>query len=135
LPAPPHLLALATPVQGIAILAVAAATAAALVIRDRRKRAVAMLAAPALAVVAIGTLATTVHVPSVGRVVIAAAVVGALAVVVLLWIVLRRPAALALFAVAALPFRVPVSIGDSVANLLLPLYAVIAAGTLAYAWR
>jgi O-antigen ligase len=135
LPAPPHLLALATPVQGIAILAVAAATAAALVIRDRRKRAVAMLAAPALAVVAIGTLATTVHVPSVGRVVIAAAVVGALAVVVLLWIVLRRPAALALFAVAALPFRVPVSIGDSAANLLLPLYAVIAAGTLAYVWR
>ena len=53
----------------------------------------------------------------------------------LAWLVHRRPIALALLAVAALPFRVPVSIGDSAANLLLPLYAVIAAGTLAYAWR
>ena len=53
----------------------------------------------------------------------------------LAWLVHRRPIALPLLAVAALPFRVPVSIGDSAANLLLPLYAVIAAGTLAYAWR
>ena len=52
----------------------------------------------------------------------------------LAWIVHRRPLALPLLAVAALPFRVPVSIGDTAANLLLPLYAVIAAGTLAYAW-
>jgi O-antigen ligase len=65
----------------------------------------------------------------------AAAVVAAAGVVVLAWIVHRRPTVLALAAIAALPFRVPVSIGDSAANLLLPLYAVIAAGTLSYAWR
>jgi O-antigen ligase len=94
-----------------------------------------MLAAPVLAVLAIGTLATRVHVPSVGPEMIGAAVVGAVAVLALTWIVLRRPTVLTLSAVAALPFRVPVSVGDSVANLLLPLYAVIGAGILAYAWR
>jgi putative inorganic carbon (HCO3(-)) transporter len=47
----------------------------------------------------------------------------------------RWPVALPLLVVVALPFRLPVSIGDSAANLLLPLYVVIAAGTLSYAWR
>ena len=51
--------ALATPVQAAALLAAAAATGYALVTRDRRRRAMAMLAAPALAVLSIGTLATT----------------------------------------------------------------------------
>jgi putative inorganic carbon (HCO3(-)) transporter len=134
---PPSLdmFALATPVQGAALLATAAATAYALVTRDRRRRALAMLAAPVLAVIAIGTLAETVDVPSIGTKVIAAGVAGAIGVVVLTWIVWRRPNAFALLAVAALPFRVPVSIGDSAANLLLPLYGVIAAGILTYAWK
>ncbi len=117
------------------LLAAAAATAFALVTRERRARAFAMLASPALAVLAIGTLATRVHVPSVGPAIIGAAVVGGVAVLVLTWIVLRRPTVLTLCAVAALPFRVPVSIGGTAANLLLPLYAVIGAGILAYAWR
>jgi O-antigen ligase len=135
LPTSLHMFALATPVQGAALLATAAATAFALVTRDRRRRALAMLAAPVLAVVAIGTLAENVDVPTVGAKVVAAAVAGAIAVVVLTAIVWRRPNAFALLAVAALPFRVPVSIGDSAANLLLPLYGVIAAGVLTYAWK
>src|ERR687896_1868635 len=45
----------------------------------------------------------------------------------------RYPAALPLLAVGALPFRVPVAIGDTSANLLVPLYVVIAAGCIAYA--
>jgi O-antigen ligase len=53
----------------------------------------------------------------------------------LAWLIARRPEALPLLAVAALPFRVPVSIGDAAANLLVPLYAVIGAGVLAYAVR
>jgi O-antigen ligase len=68
-------------------------------------------------------------------VILAGAATGGVAVLALAWLVLRRPIALPLLVVAALPFRVPVSIGDSAANLLLPLYAVIAAGTLSYAWR
>jgi hypothetical protein len=122
--------ALATPVQATALLAAAAATAYALVTRNRRRRAFAMLAAPVLAVLSIGTLATTVHVPSVGPAILGAAVVGGIAVLVLTWLVHRRPNAFALLAVAALPFRVPVSIGSTTANLLLPLYGVIAAGIL-----
>ena len=127
--------AAADPIQGLAVLATTVAVAFALLTTDRRRRAFAMLAAPVLAVVALASMATTVDVPDVGPLVAAAAVVGAAAVLVLAWIVHRRPTVLALAAVAALPFRVPVTIGDSAANLLLPLYAVIAAGTLSYAWR
>jgi O-antigen ligase len=45
----------------------------------------------------------------------------------------RRPELLALAAAAALPFRVPIESGGNTANLLVPLYVVIAAGVLAYA--
>jgi putative inorganic carbon (HCO3(-)) transporter len=127
--------AVAAPIQGMAVLATTVAVALALVAPDRRRRALAMLAAPALAVLALASMATTVDVPDVDPLVAAAAVVGGVAVLVLAWLVHRRPTVLALAAIAALPFRVPVSIGDSAANLLLPLYAVIAAGTLSYAWR
>jgi len=64
----------------------------------------------------------------------AGVVVGALAAVVVLAIVLRRwPALLPLLVVAALPFRVPISAGGETANLLVPLYLVIAAGVLSWA--
>ena len=55
------------------------------------------------------------------------AVVGALAVVIA-----RRPAVLALLVILTLPFRVPISAGGTTANLLVPLYLVVGAGTLAY---
>jgi O-antigen ligase len=45
----------------------------------------------------------------------------------------RRPAVLPLAALAALPFRIPVEAGGQTANLLVPLYLVIAAGALAWA--
>src|SRR5690606_5456679 len=45
----------------------------------------------------------------------------------------RWPALLALLVVAALPFRIPISAGGETANLLVPLYVVIAAGVLAHA--
>jgi O-antigen ligase len=65
--------------------------------------------------------------------------VGALAAVIavaaLTLLFRRHPGALALLAVAALPFRVPVVIGASTANLLLPLYVVIGAGCIAYGLR
>ncbi|MGI9659425.1 MAG: hypothetical protein ACR2OD_10990, partial [Gaiellaceae bacterium] len=46
----------------------------------------------------------------------------------------RWPWALAFLALAAAPARIPVSVGDTEANLLVPLYAVIGAGALALAW-
>ena len=127
-------LAVATPIQVAAVLATAAAVAVALIVPDRRRRAIAMLAASALAVLTLATLANSFD-PLLKPRVLAGAASGGVAVLALAWLVHRRPIALALLVVAALPFRVPVSIGDSAANLLLPLYAVIAAGTLSYAWR
>ncbi len=54
--------------------------------------------------------------------------------VVLLALAIRRwPSVLPVLAVGTLPFRVPIAIGGSTANLLVPLYGVVAAGVLAYA--
>ena len=61
---------------------------------------------------------------------IAALVVGALGVAMA-----RRPGTLALLAAATLAFRVPVETGEGTSKLLLPLYAVIAAGVVAAAIR
>ncbi|MEZ5119995.1 MAG: O-antigen ligase family protein [Solirubrobacterales bacterium] len=61
-----------------------------------------------------------------GAAVVALAVVAALAV-----LLHRRPLLLPLLVVAALPFRIPISAGGDTANLLVPLYLVIAAGVLA----
>lgn len=64
----------------------------------------------------------------------AAALVGGLVAAVVLALVLRRwPALLPLLVVGALPFRVPISAGGDTANLLVPLYLVIAGGVLATA--
>jgi O-antigen ligase len=69
----------------------------------------------------------------------ALAAVGALAglafVALLARFLLRHPTAFPLLAVAALPFRIPVDVGAGSANLLVPLYVVVAAGVLAYAWE
>src|SRR4051794_12274111 len=66
---------------------------------------------------------------------VVAAVVGVGLVVLLARFLLKRPNAFPLLAVAALPFRIPVNVGGNSANLLVPLYAVVAAGVLAYAWE
>jgi O-antigen ligase len=72
------------------------------------------------------------HHPLVGL----AAIVAALALVgVLASVILRQPHALPLLAVGALPFRVPISSGGDTSNLLIPLYVVVAAGTVAYIAR
>jgi len=68
--------------------------------------------------------------PSAG--VIVAAVLGAAVVIALLALLLRRREDLfPLLAFVALPFRVPISTGGRTVNLLVPLYLVVAAGTLA----
>src|SRR5687768_2426811 len=127
------LLAIAAPIQHGALVVTALVLAAALVVPDRRRRALLMLAAATCAALTLATLAS--RVPDVPPLQLGAAAVGGVVVLVLASVIHRRPLALPLLAVAALPFRLPVSIGATAANLLLPLYAVIAAGTLAYAWR
>ncbi len=62
-------------------------------------------------------------------------VAGAVAVAVLAALFRRWPALLPLAIVAALPFRVPLTSGGDTANLLVPLYLVIAGGVLAVILR
>jgi O-antigen ligase len=63
------------------------------------------------------------------------AVLGLALVVGLATIMGRRAALLPVLAVAALPFRVPISTSGATANLLVPLYLVVAAGAMAMIWR
>jgi O-antigen ligase len=63
----------------------------------------------------------------------AGGVVAALAVAALAVLFAKQPVWLPVAAAATLPFRVPIASGGSTANLLVPLYLVVAAGTLAYA--
>ncbi len=111
--------------------------AAALVVPSSRWRAWAMLGALAIAPVILvfhiadsDQFQTVTDRPTVAAAAGAAAVV----VVVVLALAIRRwPSVLPVLAVAAVPFRVPIAIGGSTANLLVPLYGVVAAGVLAYA--
>jgi O-antigen ligase len=64
---------------------------------------------------------------------VAGAAAGALLVVLALVLLMRRWAdAFPLLAIAALPFRLPISVDGRTVNLLIPLYLVVAAGTVAH---
>ncbi len=65
---------------------------------------------------------------------VALGAVAAIAVAVLTALFRRRPVLLPLAVIAAVPFRVPIHAGGQEANLLIPLYLVIAGGVLAVAW-
>ena len=121
--------------QTLAALLAAACAGAALIVDDRRRRALAMLGALALAGVALGLLAEDQIADAIRPRAALAAAGGAVALAVLAALALlfrRRPEALPIALVAVLPFRVPVTVGDETASLLIPLYGVIAAGCLAF---
>src|SRR3954452_11653356 len=133
-------LAVATAVKGLGVLVLALAVAAVFLLPTGRQRAVAALAS--LALTPLLLVAELWDDPQVSHfrhhpAQLAAVLIGGLAVIGLLAALFdRRPEAFPVLAVAALPFRLPVAAtsGGS-ANLLVPLYAVVGAGTLAYAWR
>jgi putative inorganic carbon (hco3(-)) transporter len=121
------------PKAGVVLVAVLAAVA--LLARHARTRAGATLGA--LVVAPVLLLADIWHSPQLRLVhrhpllalagaLIALALIGALAA-----LIVRRPALVAPLAVIALPFRVPIEAGGSTSNLLVPLYLVVAAGSLA----
>jgi O-antigen ligase len=121
--------------QTLAALLGAAAAGAALVLDDRRRRGLAMLGALVLAGAALGLLADDQIADAVRPRAALAAAGGLAALAVLAGLAVlfrRRPEALPLALVAVLPFRVPVTVGEETASLLLPLYGVIAAGCLAF---
>jgi O-antigen ligase len=80
---------------------------------------------------AIGAPALAASVPGVGT--IAAGLLGAIVVIAALVVLMRRRAdAFPLLAIFALPFRLPISTDGRTVNLLIPLYLVVAAGTIAH---
>ena len=130
-------LSLGALLQGAGLVLAALAAAGALLLPTPRSRAIAALAAlavaPALLVaelVGAGTLDRLLARP---LLVAAGAGIGLAAVAAMTALLARRPSALPLLALAALPFRLPLELGGQSANLLVPLYLVVAAGSLAYA--
>ncbi|MEA2153971.1 MAG: hypothetical protein QOE11_111 [Solirubrobacteraceae bacterium] len=124
-------------VQTAGVVVAALLAAGVLLARSPRARAAAMLLAlvltPVLLVANIWS-SPQLH-PLRERPLLALAAAGAGLVILALaaFAIHRRPELLALAAAAALPFRVPIASGGDTANLLVPLYLVIAAGVLAYA--
>jgi O-antigen ligase len=121
----------------VPLILAALLAAGALVAPAPRARAAAMLGALLLAPVILGF-----HVADSDQVqplrdhpsLAAAGAVGAVLVLAVLALLFdRRPAWLPVAAAATLPFRVPIASGGSTANLLVPLYLVVAAGAMAYA--
>ena len=90
-----------------------------------------------LAVWALGCATLVVQLAPAGhhRALAAAAVLGALLAVVGAWAVIRMPWLLAVATLACVPARFPVHVGSTQANLLLPLYGVVAVAALALAWQ
>ena len=80
-----------------------------------------------------GPLAAQLHPGALMTLEIVAGTLIALAVIAALVLLLhRRPAAFPLLAIFALPFRLPISADGRTVNLLIPLYLVVAAGTLVH---
>ncbi len=69
------------------------------------------------------------------RLLAAAAPVGLVLAAGIAFLLHRRPWLLAPAALACVPIRIPVDVGSEEANLLLPLYGVVAAAGLALAWQ
>ncbi|MBK5111317.1 MAG: O-antigen ligase family protein, partial [Thermoleophilia bacterium] len=128
------------PVIGI-LLALVAAASAAVAVWDRpsKRRSAAMLVAAVLAPALIAAdqwHATQVEElrSSPALLLAAFAVTGAI-VAGLAALMYRRPVLLPVLILIALPFRVPLTVGGEDANLLMPLYLVMAAGVLVAALR
>ncbi len=131
-------LAVAHPASKLGVVLAAFAAAGVLIDRDQRRRAALMVAALVLAaVLLVGHIADTDQFHSIsddaGKLV-SLSLAGVAAVALLAVLFRRRPAALPLLAIAVLPFRVPIAAAGSTANLLVPLYLVIAGGCVAYVW-
>jgi O-antigen ligase len=131
-------LAVAVGLQKSGSVVVALLAATVLLARTPRIRALAMLGALVLTPVLLisqvydtDQFAFARHHPSLA---IAGGVVAVVGLCVAAALLRRWPEALPIAAVFALPFRIPIAVGGSTANLLVPLYLVVGAGVLAHIW-
>jgi O-antigen ligase len=132
-------LAVVQVVQWLGVMTAAAAAATAMVSPQPRLRAAAMLVALALVpVLLVGELWNTHQFRDLrnepAKLALLAAA-GVLIVAALTALFARVPETVPLALVAALPFRIPLEAGGSTANLLVPLYLVIAAAVIVAALR
>ena len=124
--------------EGGAALGAAATAAAGLLIAAPRARARTMVAALVLAGLALSPLVAdriSEQVSSRPAIAGAGAALGLAALAALVVALRRRPLWLGVAVLVALPFRVPLTLGDTTANLLVPLYVVILAAAIAAALR
>jgi putative inorganic carbon (HCO3(-)) transporter len=133
-------LAVAVAVKEAGVVTAAVAAAGGLLLPKPTQRATAMLIALVLVpVLVVGEVWDSAQLHPVRAhpglaVVLALAGIALMAGLARLFI--RRPEAFPLLAVAALPFRIPVDVGGGrPANLLVPLYVVVGAGVMGYAWE
>lgn len=129
------ILALAGPLPKAGAVVAVLLVAGALLARDPRRRALAMAGALLLApVLLLADIWDSPQLEIVRDHPLAAGMVGIVglgAVAALALLMTRRPLVLPLLVLAALPFRIPIEVGGTTSNLLVPLYLVIAAGVLA----
>jgi putative inorganic carbon (HCO3(-)) transporter len=131
--------ALSGPLPKLGVVAVALLAAVVMLHRDARVQAVATLAALVLSPVLL--LAAIWHSPQLGVVhrhplfAVVGAIVAVGVVIAAAVVVGRRPALLAGAVLIALPFRIPIQAGGTTANLLVPLYFVVAAGSVAFIFQ
>ncbi len=130
------LAALSGPFPKLGAVLVAALAGSALLSRDPRRRAISMAGALLLSpVLLLADIWRSPQLSVVHRhplVALAIAVFGLGVVAGLAALIVRREALLAILTVVALPFRVPISAGGTTSNLLVPLYVVVAAGSIAF---
>ncbi len=131
--------ALTGPVPKLGVVFVSLLAAGVLVARAGRLRAAAVLGALVVSPpLLLATIWDSPKLSIVHRHPLAAAALGVAALLVVCALAFafdRHPPLLAMLAVVALPFRIPISAGGTTNDLLLPLYVVVGAGALAYAFR
>jgi putative inorganic carbon (hco3(-)) transporter len=131
--------ALSGPLPKLGVVAVALLAAVVMLHRDARVQAAATLAALVLSPVLL--LAAIWHSPQLSVVhrhplfAVVGAIVAVGVVIAAAVLVGRRPALLAGAVLVALPFRIPIQAGGTTANLLVPLYFVVAAGSVAFIFQ
>lgn len=126
-------------IESLAGLGAAGCAALAIAGRPSRVRALAMVAALILAPALIaGDQWQSTQVAELRNspaLLAAALAVTAVSMTVVAAVVIRWPVMLPVLVLVALPFRVPIEVGGEDANLLMPLYLVMAGGVVASAWR
>jgi putative inorganic carbon (HCO3(-)) transporter len=131
-PPMPAFAVLTGPLPKAGVVLVAVLAAAALLLLDPRARARAVAGAivlsPVLLVAEIWSSPQLAFVHRHPLFALIGAILGIALLVGLAMVMERRPALLPVLAVAALPFRVPISTSGATSNLLVPLYLVVAAG-------